>query len=259
MKKFFVCALAALSFTACVNEDGLLSESKGYINLNVNTDNEMVVTRADNQTVTDLSKWYVTVSPETVGNTAAGSTTTTGQITANGLAAKSFKAGGYKIDVQSHTSEDAAYSGAGEAYYEGTTSQAIAKGTNTVTVSCGKAKNCRVKADISGLADFTQITDLKITASQDGRSDYDFTSTSTAYFYAVKDISYTIRYKYNGEDKSTNAKTISSPAAATEYQIIVKTNENGTIQLTITYDDVFADGTDENITIDAATGTEVTE
>lgn len=258
MKKFFVCALAALSFTACVNEDGLLSESKGYINLNVNADNEMVATRAT-QTVTDLSKWYVTVSPETVGNTAAGSTTTTGQITANGLAAKSFKAGGYKIDVQSHASEAAAYSGAGEAYYEGTTSQAIVKGTNTVTVSCGTAKNCRVKADISNLADFTQITDLKITASQDGRSNYDFTSTSTAYFYAAKDISYTISYKYNGESKNTGTKTISSPAAATEYQIIVKTNENGTIQLTITYDDEFATGANEEITIDAATGAEVTE
>ena len=50
MKKYFVCALAALSFTACVNEDGLLNETKGYINLNVNADNEMVVTRAE-QTV----------------------------------------------------------------------------------------------------------------------------------------------------------------------------------------------------------------
>jgi hypothetical protein len=124
-----------------------------------------------------------------------------------------------------------------------------------VTVACGKAKNCRVMADLAGLADFSAITEAKLTVSQTEAPNRVLnTSNAIGYFYAGKTISYDLDYKYNGTPATTLKGSISSPVAATEYQVKVVTNSNGTITLTVTYDTEFSTVTAETITIDAATG-----
>jgi hypothetical protein len=45
------------------------------------------------------------------------------------------------------------------------------------------------------------------------------------------------------------------------YQMLqeISSNDNGTIKVTITYDDTFKDGEDVELTFDAATGNQVTQ
>ena len=46
--------------------------------------------------------------------------------------------------------------------------------------------------------------------------------------------------------------------AATENKVVIATNGNGKISLTLTYDDEFTPGNSQTITFDAATGEEIT-
>ena len=261
MKKFFVCALAALSFTACVNEDGLLSESKGYINLNVNTDNEMVVTRAE-QTVgaSELTNWTINIKK---GNAAAPEWSTT-QVYAAGT--------DYSAEVYNYVDDNAANNengGWGAARYYGKTNsnfEVKAGQTTPVEINCGKAQNTKVT--VSFTTDFTTlkdnsgnllITDYSVTLQN--RSlvfNKDNTLTAAAYYAAKTDINYTLSYKYNGNTKTVNGE-LNTGEAGTATNITINANTNGTISLTIKYDDAWNVATDKTITIDAATGAEVTE
>ena len=45
--------------------------------------------------------------------------------------------------------------------------------------------------------------------------------------------------------------------AATENIISISSNDNGTISVTVNYDDTFGTGNSENVEFDAATGEEV--
>ena len=252
MKKYLmtvVAALAAASFTSCTNEIDMfesLTSEKATIDLNITNDNVMN-TRAVSD-VADPSSWYITV-----GNN--------NQILVSGLSAKKYEAGKYNITVSNYTNEAAAIT-ANDAYYEGTNeNEELKKGSNPVTVACGTAKNCRVKADLTNLVGFNQITDAKLTVSQASVSARELTTANTTgYFYAGtgKTISYMLSYTYTKADNSTVDKSasgsISNPAAATEYQVKVVTNSNGTITLTVTYDTEFTTTVAETITIDAATG-----
>ena len=252
MKKYLmtvVAALAAASFTSCSNELDMfdpISSEKATINLNITNDNVMV-TRAEGN-VPDASSWYITVGSNS-------------QIQVSTLSSKKYEEGTYNITVSNYTNEAAAIT-ANEAYYEGTnTNQELKKGSNSITVACGKAKNCRIKADLAGLADFTAITDAKLTVSQASVSPRELNSTNTTgYFYAGtgKTISYQLDYKYNSTQMTALTGSITDPAAATEYQVKVVTNSNGTITLTVTYDTEFTTETAETITIDAATGAKAT-
>ena len=251
MKKYLmtvVAALAAASFTSCTNEIDMfesLTSEKATIDLNI-TNYNVMNTRAVSD-VADPSSWYVTVG-------------TNSQIQVSGLSAKKYEAGTYNITFSNYASEAAAIT-ANDAYYEGTNvNQELKKGSNSVTVPCGKAKNCRVKADLAGLADFPAISDAKLNVSQASVSARELTNNSTGYFYAGtgKTITYNLGYKYNNVDMSTQPVTILDPAAATEYQVKVTTNTNGTITLTVTYDTEFSTVTAKAITIDAATGAEAT-
>ena len=73
---------------------------------------------------------------------------------------------------------------------------------------------------------------------------------------ATEQVSYTLKYKYNGTDK-LNSGVITMKGAATENIITVSANDNGLISVTIKYDDAFGNGNSSTITIDAATGNEV--
>lgn len=247
MKKYLMIvavAVATASFTSCSNEVDMfegINSDKATIDLNITNDNVMS-TRAEGN-VADPSNWYIKVG-------------TNDQIQVSSLSTQKYTAGTYDITVTNYTNEAAAIT-ANDAYYSGSISKNLVKGSNSVTVACGKAKNCRVKADLEGLADFAAITEAKLTVGQAEVSNRVLnTTTTTGYFYAGtgKTINYQLDYKYNGVVATALTGSISDPVAATEYQVKVVTNSNGTITLTVTYDTEFTTVTAETITIDAATG-----
>ena len=247
MKKYLmtvVAVIAAAGFTSCSNEVDMfepINSDKATINLNITNDNVML-TRAESS-VANPSSWYITVG-------------TNDQIQVSELSSQKYAAGDYNITVSNYATEAAAIT-ANDAYYSGSVSKTLVKGSNTVAVACGKAKNCRVKADLAGLSDFSAISDAKLTVGQAEVSSRVLNSTNTTgYFYAGtgKTISYQLDYKYNNVVAAALTGSISDPAAATEYQVKVVTNSNGTITLTVTYDTEFTTVTAETITIDAATG-----
>lgn len=251
MKKFSFLAMAAVAvafgFTACQSEVDPFEEAgkTATIDLNITSDDAMQSRAVAN--VDDPSTWYITVGDKS-------------QILVSALSAQKYEAGDYNITVSSHADEAAAIT-ANAAYYEGTVSnQTLVKGNNNVTVACGKAKNCRVAADLEGLSDFSAITDAKLTVKQANVNDRVLTvPTAPGYFYAGtgKTINYQLDYKYNGTAATALTGAIENPVAATEYQVKVVTNSNGTITLTITYDTEFTTLTAETFTIDAATGEKV--
>lgn len=245
MKKLFtLIATAALVLGSCTSEKPEWAEETvakdARISLNI-TNDQVMNTRAVSN-VADASNWYITVGENS-------------QIQVSSLSSKTYEAGSYTIKVGNYTNEAAALD-ANDAYYEGSATETLSKGNNAVTVACGKAKNCRVKADLSNLTDFTAITEVKLTASQ-GSTSRVLSNGDLGYFSAGTTISYQLDYKYNGTSKTAITNSITTPAAATEYQVKVVTNSNGTISLTITYDTEFTTTEVETITIDAATGAKV--
>lgn len=249
MKKtfLFMCVAAATAFTSCQSEVDMFEEAGKTATIDLSITNDDVMQSRAETTVPDNSNWYITVGSNS-------------QILVSALSSEKYEAGNYDITVSSHANEAAAIT-ANAAYYEGTVSnQPLVKGSNSVTVACGKAQNCRVVADFAGLSGFDLITEPQLTVTQTDVTDRVLTSSATTgYFYAGtgKTISYQLDYKYKGADATALTGTIQNPAAATEYQVKVVTNSNGTITLTITYDTEFTTNTAETITIDAATGAKV--
>ena len=246
MKKFFVCALAALSLTACVNEDGLLSESKGYINLNVNTEESVNVTRGTvPSTATD---WYVKVNSDAAITVAALASKAYSAKTDNTLTAYNF------VDMAAAL---AANNGRGAAYWTGTsgTFDIEAGKSANVTVNCGAAKNAAF--DVVYNDNFKAVaTNYNIVAAAGTRSlEFNTTTNGVAYFEAGK-ITYTLTASVNS--KNVNVSKDLTLEVGTKTTLTVKANTNGTISLTINYDEL-TDAAAQEITIDAATGAEVTE
>lgn len=254
MKKFFVCALAALSLTACVNEDGLLSESKGYINLNVNTEESVNVTRGTvPSTATD---WYVKVNSDaaiTVAELASKAYTAS---TENTLTAYNY------VDMAAALG---ANDGRGAAYWTGTSSQfAIEAGKSAnVTVNCGAAKNAAFAVEFD--KSFTDIVkaDYSVTVTSNERAIvYDKSNATDGYFEPTTDnikASYSISATISATEKPINVtKNNIVLAAGTKTTLTIKANTNGTISLTINYNEM-TDADAQDITIDAATGEEVPE
>lgn len=254
MKKIFILGFAAALFLgSCTNEKAEWAKTSttakdARISLNISNDDEMIVTR----TVVNANneEWFAKVDDGTMA-------------AASGITGQSYTAASHTITVASHQSEDAAYtanSGAGAAYYEKAETVTLQKGTNTVSIECGKAKNSKLTIDWSGANGVTGLTMKSVTATQTEKSrNYSYTTTgSSAFFYAGTEIAYTINYTFNSENKTITG-TISAPAAATEYKLTVSANSNGTITtLSISYDDEFTDGGTTTETIDAATGEKVT-
>lgn len=271
MKKsilFASAAIAALAFTSCSNEVDMfqsVQSEDATIKLNVSNDVQMVTRASSAISANDYINWYVNVTPKAVDSTPAGGTTTTGWIDASstsdtGIGSKTFKAGGYSIAVRNFEDENASYeanSGKGAAYYEGSIDKVLKKGSNSVTIDCSTAENCRVKVSLSGLSDLAAITSPSVTLSQTGRSATcpNLTHGETGYFKAGVEITYTLNYYYNEVEKHSTAATISSPAAATEYSIVASVTDEGKISLTIEYDSTFATGDKKDIIIDPFTGT----
>lgn len=238
-KTFFAIALAMVGLSSCTNEVLNDLDAMGTIVLSVSNDEQ--VTRAA-KAVADLNGWTVKANDAT----SEISLTT---------ASTKVKAGTYDITAKSHTDEAAALAdngGWGAAYYEGSTSGVVVSAgqTATATINCGTAKNARLKVQFSLVNNFT---DYSLTAERNLVFDKSNSSTALAYYGATEVVNYTLTYKYNGVEK-TKTGTITMNGAATENIISISSNDNGTISVTVNYDDTFGTGNSENLVFDAATG-----
>lgn len=237
MKKtiFSIMALA-MAIVSCTNEEIITpAEQYGYINVNVTNEpleENVAQTRA---TVADYKTWVVT----------AGDIDLTKD--------NKVPAGTYTVTAKSHTNMDAALALEdkwGVAYYEGSAENIVVAAGQTATaeISCGKAKNGRITTSFNLAEVFTDVSievGRELTFNKDNQS-------KKAYF-EPGEVSYTLKYKYNGSEEKSKAGAV-TVAAGTEHIISVSSNSNGTITVNITYDDTFADGEDQNINFDAATG-----
>lgn len=244
MKKTFFSIMAlAMAMVSCTNE--VLTDVDGYGTIVLSVNNDETVTRSA-KAVADLNDWIVKAS-----NSSENIPLTT--------ASTKVKAGTYTITAKSHTDEAAALAdnnGWGAAYYEGSTSGVVVEAGKTVpaTVDCDKAKNARLKVQFSLISNFTEYS---LTAANRNRVfDASNSSTALAYYAATEVVDYTLSYKYNGTPKQITGQ-ITMKGAATENIIYIASNDNGTISVTINYDDTFGTGNSENLEFDAATGEEV--
>ena len=241
-KTFFAIALAMVGLSSCTNEVLNDVDAMGTIVLSVSNDEQ--VTRAA-KAVADLNGWTVKAND---GSENISLTT----------ASTKVKAGTYDITAKSHTDEAAALAdngGWGAAYYEGSTSGVVVSAgqTATATINCGTAKNARLKVQFSLVNNFK---DYSLTAERNRVFDASNSSTALAYYGATEVVNYTLTYKYNGVEK-TKSGTITMNGAATENIISIASNDNGTISVTVNYDDTFTEGSESEIVFDAATGEEV--
>lgn len=239
-KTFFAIALAMVGLSSCTNEVLNDVDAMGTIVLSVSNDEQ--VTRAA-KAVADLNGWTVKANDAT----SEISLTT---------ASTKVKAGTYDITAKSHTDEAAALadnSGWGAAYYEGSTSGVVVEAGKTVhaTVDCGKAQNARLKVQFSLISNFTEYS--LTAANRNLVFDASNSSTALAYYGATEVVNYTLTYKYNGVEK-TKTGTITMKGAATENIISISSNDNGTISVTVNYDDTFSEGNKTDLEFDAATG-----
>ena len=243
MKKtiFSIMALA-MAMTSCTNE--VLTDVDGYGTIVLSVNNDETVTRAA-KAVADLNGWIVKAN-----NGSEEITLTT--------ASTKVKAGKYTVSAKSHASEDAALTdneGWGAAYYEGTSGEVTVTAGQPAdaVVNCGTAKNARLKVQFSLISNFTEYS---LTAERGLVFNSGNAASALAYYAATEEVEYTLNYKYNGTPKEITGK-ITMKGAATENIISIASNDNGTISVTINYDDTFGTGNSENLEFDAATGDEV--
>lgn len=246
MKKFSFLAMAtvaaALGFTACQNEvDMFETNGTGTIALNVNTtDNEVVARGTVSATAED---WYVVVNSDAA-------------ITVKALAGKAYAAKeSNTLSVYNYIDDAAALdanNGRGAARWEGSSeSFKIEAGkTTNVSVACGTAKNAAF--DVAFNETFTSVaTGYKVAVSQNSRS-LDFTAADEdEAYYSAGEVTYTLTANVNGQNVNVSKNV--ALVAGTKTLLTVKANTNGTIYLTITYDEL-TDAEGKEITIDAATG-----
>lgn len=256
MKKIWIMLSLALLSCACtkaglevVDED----QNYGYLTLNLSSDNDVNLTKAT-QTVTDLGSWNVTVS-QTGGSSVS--------CKASELSGKAFVAGTYTVSVNNYVDDAAACaanSNWGAARYEGSTSVTVEKGkSNPVTVACGTAKNARFKVVFADSFKAICTGDYSLTTSMPRTLAFTKdTESKLAYYAAGATVEYTLHYTYNGVSKNPTG-SFTMGGAATEKTITISANNNGTISLTISYDDAFTDGGSETVEIDAATGDVVSQ
>ena len=266
MKKFYslaALAIATTAFTACNSDTELApEEGYGYIQLTSVTTDATVQTRAA-QIVSDLSKWTVVV-------TSNGTEAYKGE--ASTLATHAFTEGTYSLEVYNYA-DDAAASAVtengkqwGSARYQGpatTQNFNVTKGkTAEVTVECGKAKNARLGVTFN--SSFTGAVSEGYTLTTTDTRALEFNAGNTtgatpkyAYYAASTEgntvsVPYKLEYTFKGNTKTVTG-IVEMGGPATQKTLNVSLNSNGTVTLTIKYDDEFTNSQEE-ITIDGATG-----
>ncbi len=259
MKKLFTIALAVaafVSFNACTSEDGYLDKNKGYIKLGVTID-DAIATRATQNA--NVAEWYAVVTNGD-GDPVFG-TVAAKALIGTTLGTTPLAAGSYNVAVSNFADDDdwlTANDGFGAAYYEGNASnQAVTAGNTTnVAIECGMAKNAKfsiASAGFSGTALTVNVSAPRTLTFDKANSTID----NDAFFAASAELTYTITYTINGITKTSAAKTFTLGGAGSASVLTIASNSNGTISVTITYDDEYTTGETSTITIDAATGNEV--
>ncbi len=258
MKKDWFMLFLALLSCACTKADFGVEKDVldyGYLTLNLSSDNDVNLTKAVQQVQsTDFSSWNVTVLQQSG---------TPVFCKASELSGKAFVAGTYTVSVNNYVDDAAACaanSNWGAARYEGSTGVTVEKGkSNPVTVACGTAKNARFKVVFAESFKAICTGDYSLTTS--GTRTLAFTKdteSKLAYYAAGATVEYTLHYTYNGVSKNPTG-SFKMGVAATEKTVTISANSNGTISLTISYDDAFTDGGSETVEIDAATGDVVSQ
>ena len=175
--------------------------------------------------------------------------------------ANKVPAGTYTITAQSHDSEEAAntLNTYGEPYFYGTSTETISAGqSKDVTINCGKAKNS--KLTLVNSLNTSVFTNIKLNATSPNRELSLSTQNPSAFYSTGTKVSYNISYKYNNSQAETVIKdngqdfTITIAEAAKDYQIKLSSTDNGTINVTVTFENTFGEEESASITIDAATG-----
>ena len=254
MKKIYLAALT-LAMTACVSNDGLNPvDNYGYIDLNVSND-PVMVTRAVQQ-VNDLNGWTITADG------------TKDDYTLN-LNDNKVLAGTYSITAKNATDVNEANdadNGWGKAFYksEPQTVTVNAGNTTSVNIDCGAAKNS--KLTLNNSLNTSVFTNVKLHAKKEG-SYLEMDGTKSVFYSVGTNVDYYITYSYNTKDESGNTKTedktiknndsdfsINIASAATDYQITLSSTDNGTIKVTLTYNDSFTTNNSTTLEFDAATG-----
>ncbi len=246
-----------MALASCVSDNDLTPVGKyGQINVNVNNDPAMVETRGI-VSVADLSTWTIKLLNQ------AGTEVESGK----GKTSFTVSKGTYKVYASNYASKADVYAANGtygDAYYEGTSDEiALEAGdTEEAKIACGTAKNARIRAEFPA----TVISNcaIKLTHST-ATSDADYRengltlsgSNLTAYYEPQAALTYVLSYTYAGNLITATAAAIQLGTAAQETVIIVKTNDNGTITVSVTKNDEFTNAGTTEITIDAATGEKV--
>ena len=249
MKKIYLAALT-LAMTACVSNDDLNPvDNYGYIDVNVS--NDPVMQTRGTLGVSDLNNWVVLASDNS-------DETEDIRLTA---ASTKVKAGKYTVSAKSHASAAEALTdndGWGAAYYEGTSDEVTVEAGQpaVAVVNCGTAKNARLKVQFSLISNFTEYSLTALTEDRTLVFNSENAASALAYYAATEEVEYTLSYKYNNTPKEITG-TITMKGAATENIISIASNDNGTISVTVNYDDTFGTGNSENLEFDAATGDEV--
>lgn len=263
MKKLSVIAMVAmtaLASTSCISfdEDEIpgTPEEYGYIKLSASAD-DVMVTRGE-QTA-DLSKWYATVKK---GETVVYGSDTKKALISSELEQKKLIPGeDYTVSVANYADNEEwvkANNNYGDAYYEGEiTSVKVEAGKQTqVSIPCGRAKNAKFVVNASDFAG--EELEVKVTNSRELTfSKADGTIGNEAFFTAGDKLKYEITYSIGAQkNKKIENKELQLGEAATVSTLTISSDQNGTIKVTITYDDTFDTGKNEEIEIDSATGDE---
>lgn len=248
MKKILFAAMAlGMCMTSCMNEEFPNAVQYGYINLNV-SNNPVMVTRAGEPSW----QFSATKNSESYGGIVSG--------------ANKVPAGTYIITAKSHSSIDEANISKtyGEPYFEGASDETVisAGESKNVEINCGKAQNS--KLTLVNNLNSNVFTDVKLNATSPRVLSLS-TENPSAFYSKETEVSYNISYIYNDSDAETVIKngeqdyTITIEEAALDYQIKLTSTDNGTINVTVTYDNEFGTVESKDFTIDAATGDKVTE
>lgn len=250
MKKYLFVASAlvlGLSFTACQSDDALLEEGTGSIALTIANTDAKVLNRGT--VAANATDWMVKVNNDEAITVAALATKTYAAAESNTLSVYNFAEMSAAL---------AANNGRGAGYWKGEAeSFAINAGETTqVSVDCGVAQNAAFSVVYND--SFTTLADAgyTLTATQGQRSlSYTAANEGTAY-YEAGTLSYTLTGTL--KNKSVNITKTLTLTAGTNTQLTVKANTAGTVSLSITYTD-FTDDTNNELVIDAATGSEVAQ
>ena len=268
MKKLFTFTLAAatlIGFSACSNDEENVLSDKGYINLGVTIDNTLATRATQDATVAD---WYAVVTNGD-GDAVFG-TLATKALIGTTLATTPLNKGSYNVAVANFADDDdwlTANGGFGAAYYEGSAdNQEVKAGeTKEVSISCGKSQNAKfsiASGGFNGSALKVDVTSPR-TLSFDKACTTIGTPTNTApintdAFFAPKaELTYTITYTINGINKTSTAKTITLGDAGSASTLTISSDSNGKLSvITITYNDEYGKGNNQEIEINGATGNE---